>query len=67
MYTILFINNDEYSHCLTSLFSDGVEEGGVTRNVTLYSGEKTSKVVSMFMVKERQFKTFVDENPLVQK
>lgn len=67
MYNILFISNEEYSYCLNPIFTDGVEEGGIYRNVVLHSGEKYSKIVNLFMVKERLFKSFMAENSLAQK
>jgi hypothetical protein len=50
-YNILFIANEEYSHCINPFFVEAVEQNQVTRNVLLYSGEKSSKIVNLFLVK----------------
>jgi hypothetical protein len=60
-YNLLFVDQGHSHHLLAPLFSGAIEENNVIRNVTVFSGEKVSKVVNLFVVKERHLRPFMAE------
>ena len=49
-YNVLFVDGGELRGTNKELFEKGVEDGQMVRNVAVYSGEKVSKVVNLFMI-----------------
>ena len=53
---MLFVQSEEMP--LGQLFSDGVEKEHLTRNVAMFSGVETSKVLVLLKVRDRHLGEF---------
>lgn len=66
-YNILMIDNGQLKVSAGELFKEATEDGQITRTVHVYSGEKSSKVVNLFLICEKYFDEFIAKDELAFK
>lgn len=59
IYSILFVDDKDYSSSYSTLFENSKEEGVLTRAVKMYSSETTSKVLVLFRIRDFHLRTFL--------
>lgn len=62
IYSILVVDDKEYSPFINQLFDKSVEEGVLARTVRLYSSPTTSKVLLLFRIREHHLRGFLNES-----
>lgn len=65
-YSILLVEDEQHSQLLGPLFGRG-EEGHFAREVRLFSGKNSSKVLNLFKVRERNLHSFLSDCDLIQR
>lgn len=61
IYSILFVDDKEYTPYYNNFFEKSIEEGIISRSVQLYSSKATSKVIILFRIREHHLRNFINQ------